>query len=200
MIQMIGTYRPLFFFILWTNLYLLPIWGLAQEPVPNTPSKKDQGEKPTAESKDKIAAKQSGPHYIRQGIVSGKVVEVNDERHCVVLEVPVNPKNKIRATFIVTDDAKIRTRIIPTLYDDRGNLKKPSPKELAELRGKDKNLPGYESEFGNLKRDQVLLVHQVTTKEKLLAERQKSRPKPGNKNQQEEYMANYIEIISEIQK
>ena len=66
-----------------------------------------------------------------------------------------------------------------------------------ELKGKDKTLPGYESEFANLKRGQVLLVHQVTTKDKLLADRQKPRPKPGEKPKNEEYLAGYIEIISD---
>lgn len=201
MIQEMRTYSLLILLAFLAFLNPYPNWVFAQEAVQNTPSKKEAAEKPTtAERKDKIAAKSLGPQYIRQGIVSGKVVEVNVEKQCVVLEVPVNPKNKIRVSFIVTEDAKIRTRIIPTIYDDRGNLKKPSPKELADLKGKDKNLPGYESEFGNLKRDQVLLIHQVTTKEKLLADRQKSRPKSGEKNQQNDYLSNYIEIISEPQR
>lgn len=168
-----------------------------QEPAETKQPAKGTENKESGNTKPKESPKPTGPGYIRQAIVTGKVTDVNDEKHCVVLEVPISPKNKIQATFIVTEDAKIRTRVIPTLFDDRGNLKKPTTKELLELKGKDKTLPGYESEFANLKRGQVLLVHQVTTKEKLLAERQKPRPKPGDKAKTEELLASYIEIISE---
>jgi hypothetical protein len=65
------------------------------------------------------------------------------------------------------------------------------------MKGKEKNLPGYQSEFANLKRDQILTVHQVTTKEKLLADRQKPRPKPGEKQTPEEFMTSYLEITNE---
>ena len=170
---------------------------LGQEAAEKPQQIKDAEKKEAGSAKPKDLPKPTAPAYIRQSVVTGKVTDVNDEKHCIVLEVPLSPKNKVQATFIVTEDAKIRTRVIPTLFDDRGNLKKPTSKELMELKGKDKNLPGYESEFANLKRGQVLLVHQVTTKDKLLADRQKPRPRPGEKPKNEEYLAGYIEIISE---
>lgn len=172
-------------------------FGQQTEGKTQTTKEKESENKESATSKLKEPNKTTTNHYIRQAILTGKVTDVNDEKHCVVLEIAISPKNKVQATFIVTEDAKIRTRVLPTLFDDKGNLKKPTGKELLELKGKDKTLPGYESEFGNLKRGQVLLVHQVTTKEKLLAERQKPRPKPGEKPKIEELLSSYIEIISE---
>lgn len=148
---------------------------------------------------DKESPKPPATHYIRQNTYLGKVLDVNPEKHCFVLEIPVNNRTKVKATFVVAEDAKIRTLVTPTLFDDRGNLKRPSAKELLELKGKDKHLPGYQSEFDNLKKEQTLKVQQVTTKERLLAERQKTRipTKPGEKPVQDDYLTNYVEIISE---
>lgn len=186
----------------WSLIIILGFLGLnttsfgnQNAPASKSQTKKDNSSKTDLEEKE--APKQTPNNYIRQNIFKGKVVEVNDEKHCFVLEIPFTPKNKVKATFIVTEDAKIRTMVVPTIYDDRGNLKRPSAKELSEMKGKEKNLPGYQSEFANLKRDQILTVHQVTTKEKLLADRQKPRPKPGEKQTPEEYMTSYLEITNE---
>ena len=174
-----------------------PTFGQQTEGKNQTSKEKELENKDSANTKAKESPKTAANHYIRQAILTGKVTDVNDEKHRIVLEFAVTPKNKAQATFIVTEDAKIRTRVLPTLFDDKGNLKKPTPKELLELKGKDKNLPGYESEFASLKRGQVLLVHQVTTKEKILADRQKPRPKPGEKPKMDDMLSSYIEIISE---
>lgn len=161
--------------------------------------KKGEEAKSSAKEDDKESPKAPATQYIRQNTYVGKVLDINTDKHCFVLEIPVNNRTKVKATFVVTEDAKIRTLVVPTIFDDRGNLKRPSAKELLELKGKDKHLPGYQSEFDSLKRDQTLKVLQVTTKERLLAERQKAKIplKPGEKPAQEDYLTNYVEIISE---
>jgi hypothetical protein len=48
-----------------------------------------------------------------------------------------------------TDDVKVRKNDPPTQFDDKGNIKKLTEKELKELKG-DSKLPGYPAEFSDL--------------------------------------------------
>jgi len=52
--------------------------------------------------------------------------------------------------FQTAEVVKVRTMVLPTEYDDKGNKKTYTKKELEELKGKDKNLPGYESALDKL--------------------------------------------------
>lgn len=45
----------------------------------------------------------------------------------------------------VSDNASVRKMFLPFEYDDMGNIKQYTDKEKAELRGEDKNKPGYKS-------------------------------------------------------
>ena len=135
--------------------------------------------------------------YIKINTYLAKIIEINTEKHSVIIETPIN-KQHVKATFIVVEDAKIRTLIIPTLFDDRGNITKPTKKELLALKGKDRLLPGYESDFSSLKPNQTIKIQQVTTKEHELVEKQKiNLEKINKKKQMPEYLSNYIEINSE---
>lgn len=58
----------------------------------------------------------------------------------------------------VMDEAKVRTAVLP-LYDDKGNFRRYTAKELKELKGPDLKLPGYASEFDHLSRGQIVRVH-----------------------------------------
>jgi hypothetical protein len=55
-------------------------------------------------------------------------------------------------------DVKVRWQQPPTDYDDKGNPKKYTAKELQELKGNDPSLPGYKGEFDNLKAGQTVKV------------------------------------------
>jgi hypothetical protein len=60
--------------------------------------------------------------------------------------------------FQASEKAKVRTMLLPETFDDKGNLKKYSKKELAELKGKDKGLPGFEGALDKLEVGQVVRV------------------------------------------
>ena len=55
------------------------------------------------------------------------------------------------------DDMVVRTKIVPIFYEN-GKPRKPTPKELKEAKGEG-NLPGYLSELGNLKKDQIVTAY-----------------------------------------
>jgi hypothetical protein len=63
------------------------------------------------------------------------------------------------------EDMKVRTLQPPVEYDDKGNLKKYTPKELKELRGKG-NLPGYTADFDSLREGQIVKVYLAKPKAK----------------------------------
>ncbi len=56
------------------------------------------------------------------------------------------------------DDIKVRTLQPPIDYDDKGNVKKYTAKELKELKGTG-NLPGYTAEFDSLRNSQIVKVY-----------------------------------------
>jgi len=55
------------------------------------------------------------------------------------------------------DDMKVRLSQPPAAFDDKGNLKKYTAKELKELKGPD-NLPGYTGTLEDVKTNQLVLV------------------------------------------
>src|SRR5262245_40192923 len=60
------------------------------------------------------------------------------------VEMPYGGK-KVVVEFQMAEKAKVRTMLLPETFDSKGNPKKYTEKEKAELRGKDKGLPGFES-------------------------------------------------------
>lgn len=60
--------------------------------------------------------------------------------------------------FQATETVKVRTLVTPEQFDEKGNLKKYTAKELAELKGKDKNLIGFESSLEKLSPGQKVRV------------------------------------------
>ncbi len=67
-------------------------------------------------------------------------------------------KTKVAVEFQLAEKAKIRTMVLPETFDDKGNLKTFSPKELAEMKGKDKTAPGYEFSLEQLQVGQTVKV------------------------------------------
>ena len=64
--------------------------------------------------------------------------------------------------FGQADEVIVRNANPPIFYDN-GKPRKPTQKELKEAKG-ESNLPGYQSELGNLKKDQLVTVYYQTPK------------------------------------
>jgi hypothetical protein len=60
--------------------------------------------------------------------------------------------------FHVADDVKVRVLNAPTKFDDKGNPKEYTKAELKEMKGKDADLPGYESTLDSLKQGERIQV------------------------------------------
>ncbi|MEY4395051.1 MAG: hypothetical protein RL595_2300 [Planctomycetota bacterium] len=75
--------------------------------------------------------------------------------------------------FLLKDDVKIRQLLPPESFDEKGNKKRLSAKELAELKGPEKNLPGYPADRSDLNGNTLV---QVTFSSKV----QKQVAKTGN--------------------
>jgi hypothetical protein len=61
-------------------------------------------------------------------------------------------------TFQADPEVKVRIKDLPKQFDEKGNIKKYTREELTALKGKDKNLMGYESSLEALKSGQSVLV------------------------------------------
>ena len=68
----------------------------------------------------------------------------------------VNAAQKV--DFQAEENVKVRIKALPEQFDDKGNIKTYTKEELAELKGKDKNLPGYESSLDKLQNGQIVQV------------------------------------------
>jgi hypothetical protein len=65
--------------------------------------------------------------------------------------------NDVDVHFVAAADMKVRTKN-PLVFDDKGNPKKLTAKEKAELKGPDKSLPGYTAEMTDIHQDQYVTV------------------------------------------
>lgn len=61
-----------------------------------------------------------------------------------------------KVEYQAEENVKVRIKDLPEDFDDKGRIKKYSREELVELKGKDKNLPGYESSIDALKVGQIV--------------------------------------------
>ena len=68
--------------------------------------------------------------------------------------------------FQSIENVKVRTMNLPEQFDEKGNPKKYTDKEKAELKGKDKDLPGYEAQPDKLEAGQRVRVTLITVKKK----------------------------------
>jgi hypothetical protein len=110
---------------------------------------KDKDKKDTPEQKEKV---------FKVGDIVGKVTNIDANEKSFHLQV-----GKQDVKVMTIDDVKIRTKNPPVAYDDKGNKKKYTAKELKELKG-DSKLPGYTAEFNDLKQNQVVEVSLVRKK------------------------------------
>jgi hypothetical protein len=67
-------------------------------------------------------------------------------------------QTKTTVELHAADDMKVRTSFPPLDYDEKGNPKKYTLRELKALKGPGK-LPGYPAEFDNLRANQVVRVY-----------------------------------------
>jgi hypothetical protein len=67
-------------------------------------------------------------------------------------------KEDLNIDFEAAPDFKVRI-IYPLVYDDKGNPKKLTRKELDEAKGPDKKLPGYTAEPGDVHQDSIVTVY-----------------------------------------
>jgi hypothetical protein len=79
-----------------------------------------------------------------------------------------------------SDEVKVRLKDPPVTFDDKGNPKKYSQKELKELKG-DPKLPGYAGDFDSLHQDQIVQVQLSKVKE---------TPKKGGKDNKDADLLN----------
>lgn len=161
-------------------------------------AKKDEPEK--SEKKEKPGPAVS---YIKQGLFAGKINDVRESDKNFSIDMAAAKGRNIRLSFAVTDDAKIRTMSMPLVFDDRGNIKRPSKEEYIRAKGKDRKdqaLPGFEADFSNLAQGQIVQVQAVTTKERAIAAMKASRTRvvPGQPPPPpEDILTNLVLIIQE---
>jgi hypothetical protein len=79
------------------------------------------------------------------------------------------------AEVAALDDVKIRLTNPPVKFNEKGDIVKPTKQELEEMKGPDKNLPGYTGEASDLKTDRMVTVTLVVLKE-IPAEIKKKKP------------------------
>src|SRR5215471_4803028 len=105
--------------------------------------------------KDKKGAPEQKEKLIKLYDIRGKVTNIDANEKSFHLQV-----GRQDVKVMSTDDVKVRTKNPPVAYDDKGNKKKYTPKELKELKG-DSKLPGYSAEFSDLKQNQIVEVSLV---------------------------------------
>lgn len=113
-------------------------------------------EKPAAKAKEKAEPKEK---LVKAGEQPGRLVRLPD-KGVLTLSVYIG-KTWQEVELPLTDDLKVRRQSPPQGFDDKGRPKKYTPKELDEMRGPDKKLPGYTAELTDLKPGQVVTVQLV---------------------------------------
>jgi len=92
--------------------------------------------------------------------------------------------------FHAAAEVKVRILTLPESFDEKGNVKKFTKEELDELKGKDKNLPGYQSTVDKLQVGQTVKVtlavnrpvkQPMDKKDDQQPEEKKEPAKPGEK-------------------
>ena len=111
-----------------------------------------------AQEKDKKDTPEQKEKVFKVGDIVGKVTNIDANEKSFHLQV-----GKQDVKVMTIDDVKVRTKNPPVAYDDKGNKKRYTPKELKELRG-DSKLPGYTAEFNDLKQNQWVKVSLVRKK------------------------------------
>jgi hypothetical protein len=157
-------------------LALVQALGTAEEKQPSKPVSQEKAEKtPKADGKEKAEPKKEGKpdakekaepkeKWVTLGVFAGKLESVDQAKKSFVLKTG-SGRFEQRHTLQAADDVKVRLSYPPVGVDEKGRPKRYSQKELQALRGPDKKLPGYESDFDNLRAGQIVRVTLVQKKE-----------------------------------
>jgi len=111
-----------------------------------------------AQDKDKKDASDQKERLIQIGSIQGKITHIDAMEKSIQLQI-----GRRNEKVMTIDDVKVRTKNPPVAYDDKGNKKKYTPKELKELKG-DSKLPGYTAGFEDLKTNQIVEITLVRKK------------------------------------
>src|SRR5262245_53295686 len=105
--------------------------------------------------------------------ISGKLANPGTDKGKLVVSVPysypqrsgkiVHMKEGYKPVDLTPADDMIVRRLDPPIYYDNGKPRKPTAKELKEAKGEG-NLPGYQAELSDLKRDQLVTCYCVQKK------------------------------------
>lgn len=90
--------------------------------------------------------------------------------------------------FQVSEKVKIRSLLNPEEFDEKGNIKKLSSRDIAKLRGKDSHLPGFESSLDKLEAGQTVRVLLRPTPNKLTPKPQGDKDLSENGETEEKKM------------
>lgn len=91
------------------------------------------------------ASNKADSSKLAPGKYSGVVKSVPNKDRVFDVEMPLPGGKKLMVEFQLSEKAKVRTMLLPEAFDDKGNPKKYTRKELDELKGTDRSAPGYES-------------------------------------------------------
>jgi hypothetical protein len=100
-------------------------------------------------------------------------------------------KKKLELSAV--DEIVVRTMLPPVEYDDKGKVKKLTPKEIKALKGPDPSLPGFPADFDSLKPNKKVKIY-------LLKSKESSRTKSADKDEtkaKEKPKVKMIVIVSE---
>jgi hypothetical protein len=67
--------------------------------------------------------------------------------------------------FAVRDEVIVRRMTLPFLYDDKGNVKQYTEKEVAKLKGTNPKLPGYQAKLEDLEPGHMVKLYIQAPKE-----------------------------------
>jgi hypothetical protein len=130
----------------------------------------------TAQEKDKDKPKtdlKDNPSKLPT--IGGKLVNSGTDKGHITVSVPYTYPERSGRNIVTrvghknvdlapADEMIIRRKLLPVLFDDKGKPRKPTQKELKELKGEG-NLPGYMAEASDLKANQMVTCY-VQTKKK----------------------------------
>jgi hypothetical protein len=111
----------------------------------------------TAYAQAELQYRQAAIQGNRQGMISALQNMARQEANLYTFQ----PKEVELQT---TEDLKVRLLHPPAQFDDKGRIKKYTPKELKELKGTDPKLPGYSGDFSDLQTEQIIQVTLVRKK------------------------------------
>jgi hypothetical protein len=134
-------------------------------------------------------------HYNRRMIEISRIRNPAErQRHLLQLQAEMqqrqaNAGKKVTKDIDLQADENLIVRVTnpPTEYDDKGNPKKHTKKELEALKGPDKRLPGYTAEREQLRKGQVVKVYPAKQKQ--------TRTKAAAKTEDDDVVAERPKVV-----